>query len=127
VITLSSLADATPQQVFDQVALHLLTQNKRSMDEHLDACVYRSGEGSKCAAGCLIGDDEYSEDFEFNGWRELVLQGLVPEAHSFLVFALQQVHDCNVPVTWKERLLSVSRSFGLSSVIVEEFADAQTL
>ena len=59
-ITLKTLEQATAQEVFDQVAEHMLTQYELSMLN--DTCVYRGYSGLKCAAGCLIGDDEYNNE-----------------------------------------------------------------
>lgn len=55
-ITLKTLADATEQEVFDQVANHLLTQMKKSEHTRKNPyeyvnCLYRSSDGLKCAAG----------------------------------------------------------------------------
>lgn len=62
-ITLATLAQATEQEVFDQVARHLLAQGVQSTMMRLDGvsttCQYRGEGGRKCAAGALIGDDEY--------------------------------------------------------------------
>ena len=55
----------TKQEVFDKVATHLLTQNKRSLED--TSCVYRAKDGSMCAAGCLIPDEEYTPALE--GWQ----------------------------------------------------------
>jgi hypothetical protein len=40
-ITLKTLPQATPQQVFDQVTKHLLTQNARSRSGETQICAYR--------------------------------------------------------------------------------------
>lgn len=56
-ITLSNLHEATAQQVFDQAALHLLTQNRKSKED--TKCAYRTKEGLRCAAGCFISEEEY--------------------------------------------------------------------
>ena len=71
-ITLKTLPQATAQEVFDQVAKHLLTQMKKSVakraaesaSDSKDYCMYRGFDGTKCAAGCLISDDEYKPEFE---------------------------------------------------------------
>ena len=63
-ITLKTLPQATAQEVFDQVTQHLLKQGKAARSG-TGACRYRvetRGEILKCAAGCLIADDEYAED-----------------------------------------------------------------
>lgn len=63
-IALKTLAQVTDQEVFDQVKTHLLSQKVKSMSRTLeDTCAYRSANSLKCAAGCLIGDDEYDPNF----------------------------------------------------------------
>ena len=58
-ITLSTLSEATEQQVFDQVKNHMLTQMKKSMlESNGDPCAYRGFDGLQCAAGCLMSDEE---------------------------------------------------------------------
>jgi hypothetical protein len=60
-ITLKTLGKATLQQVFDQVANHLMDQGERAATVNSSGrvtCYYRLND-LKCAAGCLIGDDEY--------------------------------------------------------------------
>lgn len=117
-ITLATLADATAQEVFDQVAKHLLTQNKVSVAES-GACQYRN-EGLKCAAGCLIGDDEYEIEMDLDGypaglkqginvigssWDDLILRGLVPTTkHDCLIGQLQILHDGINPRNWHNNL-----------------------
>ena len=65
-ITLKTLPQATAQDVFDHVTQHLLKQGKRSVSS-TGACQYRTEQAEgvlKCAAGCLITDDEYNSKFE---------------------------------------------------------------
>lgn len=124
-ITLANLKDATAQQVFDQVATHLLTQNKKSMNPgDVTACLYRSTEGLKCAAGCLIGDDEYTPEMDKGGvvgsikvgtgWGRLIERGLVPDVHAELITSLQSLHDATVPEQWPTRLSSFAQRRGLT-------------
>ena len=120
-ITLENLQDATEQQVFDQVATHLLTQNEKSEEGGDDfgqgRCVYLSSGGLMCAAGCLIGDDHTARAFDTNprgsSWRALLDSGLVPKSHSDLIAALQEVHDSASPCNWRAALESVATKFGL--------------
>ena len=114
-ITLKTLPQATAQQVFDQVAQHLLTQMQRSVNsEHIggDNCMYRSG-NLKCAAGCLIGDDEYKEEFEGKTWMRLRKQGDVPSEHLALIIELQRIHDNSPPRTWADQLKNIGVKFNL--------------
>jgi hypothetical protein len=117
-ITLKTLAQATEQEVFDQVAVHLLTQNKKSVSpEKPSYCKYRGGEdGSlKCAAGCLIGDDEYHIGFEQNRWYNLVNTWAISENHMAIITNLQKIHDNKEPEIWKEELLLIAERHALNT------------
>lgn len=84
----------TEQEVFDKVKKHLLKQNSKAMDG--DNCVYRSPNGSQCAIGCMIPDDQYDETMELNNaailieeWPDLPFANINP---NFLK-DLQEIHD----------------------------------
>lgn len=110
-ITLATLAQATPQEVFDQSASHLLAQNQRSAIKN-NKCRYREGT-LKCAAGCLIADSEYRAEMEGQDWKMMVDVGLVPLAHAYLISYLQNIHD-NYPVdAWPQLLKNLADSRGL--------------
>lgn len=106
-ITLATLADATAQQVFDQVVAHLRKQGRASKDYKTGGCFYRGPEGLKCAAGCLISDDEYVDRMDIrNGhdtyWLDLIEDGLVPTSrHNLLISCLQDIHDDRDPYDWE--------------------------
>lgn len=93
-ITLATLHEATEQQIFDQVAAHLLKQQAKSMIS-LTMCAYRGRQGMMCAAGCLIADDEYDAEMDQHAtsWNSLVDRKLVPAAHKNFIRGLQSVHD----------------------------------
>lgn len=110
-ITLATLSQATAQEVFDQVATHLLTQMERSRGENKYA--YRSASGLKCAAGCLIGDDEYNERFEEFNWIRLVDDWNVSTAHKELIQNLQRTRDDYEPFSWHERLKRIADYYDL--------------
>lgn len=106
-ITLATLSEATAQEVYSQVRNHLLTQGRKSerwcKDEQLRniaICVYHSEDGTRCAAGCLVADEEYSESFEGDSWAGLVRRGWVPDTHSALIERLQMIHDSFPPADW---------------------------
>jgi len=122
-VTLKTLAEATAQQVFDQVAKHLLEQGVRSMSEAPDEdefCLYRGPEGLKCAAGCLISDNEYEDGMEGRGWRNLVNNGYASNAHIDIIDCLQSIHDKKEPSTWRKELLEISKRFDLNPLILEQ-------
>lgn len=115
-ITLKTLEDATEQEVFNQVANHLLTQNEKSTNT-TGVCLYKSvinGKTLKCAAGCLIGDDEYLSEFENNKWIHLGYEGLVPKYHLNLIRDLQCIHDNYNPNEWYLRLKYLAIKYNLT-------------
>lgn len=118
-ITLKTLPQATAQEVFDQVAKHLLTQGAESTNSEAGGCAYRGDHGMKCAAGCLIADDEYRFKMENKTWPRLIEDGMAPRAHAHLITKLQDIHD-NEPVDdWMHNLRQVAVSNGLSVEILD--------
>lgn len=116
-ITLATLKDATAQQVFDQVANHLLTQLKVSVNSDDSLCQYHSDDGTKCAAGCLIADNEYSLCMEGIGnWTNIVEQGFASSHHENLIFELQEVHDSAMGIPMSAELLKEFWTRGLKGV-----------
>lgn len=101
-VTLENLALATKQQIFDQVATHLLTQEVKSATA-TGSCKYRYN-GLMCAAGCLMSDDEYKDSFEGASWVRLAYAGQVPEQNKDFVQSLQRIHDTYKPSDWFARL-----------------------
>lgn len=120
-ITLKTLADATEQEVFDQVANHLLTQMKKSEDTRKNSydyyvnCLYRSSDGLKCAAGCLIADDEYKPEFEQKDWPSLQekFPHMITMKHMDLIRQLQDIHDDLDVDDWKAALIEFSTANNL--------------
>jgi hypothetical protein len=97
-ITLANLKDATEQQVFDQVASHLIKQKVRATND-AGMCQYRPGNGLMCAAGCLMTDEEYDIKFDKRGsWLSCseAFPEQVPSKHAYFIDMLQKMHDMNV-------------------------------
>jgi len=115
-VSLKNLHEATAQEVFDQVAKHLLQQGQESMLN--GCCKYHltadDGTELQCAAGCLIADDEYNPEWESMVWHRLVTQGSVPAVHSELIDELQSIHDSVNPYFWQGQLLRVAMDYNLS-------------
>lgn len=59
---------------FQKVKNHLLTQNKKSMDESGSLCRYRGVNGLKCAIGCLIPDEVYYSNLEGCSFLNIIKQ-----------------------------------------------------
>lgn len=109
-ITLATLPNATKQEIFDQVAEHLLRQNKTSAEGA--NCKYRFG-NLKCAAGCLIADDEYHRSMEGLSWLNLADQGTVPQEHKGFISQLQSVHDGGGIGAWANDLKDLAEVYEL--------------
>lgn len=71
----------TEQELFDRVATHLLTQNRKSINR-LGNCAYRINLGRStlmCAVGCLISEDRYDKRMEGVGVGALQFVGKTNE------------------------------------------------
>jgi|SaaInlStandDraft_5_1057022.scaffolds.fasta_scaffold00604_30 hypothetical protein len=119
------------KKIFIKSADHLMKQGKKAivgLDTPLtppSSCRYRSPEGLKCALGCLITSEFYTEDLEGQASVESEVlraiqksQGL-PDAeidrHDLvdLLSWLQWLHDSFSPVHWKERLVERARELDI--------------
>jgi hypothetical protein len=113
----------TPQEIFDTVALHLIAQGYQAEGVGGD-CMYRAPDGSKCAVGCLITDEEYVPSMEMVafGGRGIERQIAWPPrllVHKRLLQELQQVHDQDD--RWRrlhEELYRVALKFELSADVL---------
>lgn len=91
------------QLVFDTVAEHLLKQGKQSFyidNNFVEVCAYRGHGGLKCAAGCLIPDEQYDSSIESIGWCKLVYDRVVSHNCLDLISDLQHIHDTVNPKDW---------------------------
>ena len=110
---IEKFAELTEQELFDKVANHLLTQNKKSYNSAENACAYRSPDGLKCAAGCLIEDNEYTDGLEGKTWAGLLVRRCVKDDHSSLIMRLQKIHDHKRPCEWKDKLKNLAEEYNL--------------
>ena len=122
------------QQLFNTVAKHLLTQNKKAIKDGI--CRYRFRNLS-CAVGCLIPENEYSRKLEgksmtsfVGGFVDADVAAAVKKSktltnliryHVDLVERLQRIHDSSTPMYWKEDLQKLADDFGLSAKVLEKF------
>ncbi len=98
------------QELFNKVATHLIQQGKPAA-EITDseatgkqvACFYRGPEGTKCAVGCLISDEVYTEELEGFGSKNMYVQQALKQSgvnldddSLALLSQLQTVHDSSV-------------------------------
>lgn len=104
-ITLHTLPDASLRDIFDQAKNHLLTQGCRAVNEE-GGCFYRGPNGTKCAVGCFISDEEYSPEMEEKDLETAYRLGIkdtqanLSSAKNRLLFDLQLMHDKHEPKEW---------------------------
>lgn len=114
----------TKQEIFDRVVRGLAAQDwRRSVETDIDgqgagACVYRSSDGAKCAAGQLIDDASYTPGLEFNQvntspvQQALILSG-VPSFLLRFVMQLQTEHDASTDQRLRDDFLRLAEKEGL--------------
>lgn len=119
-VSIDNLNTKTAQEVFDYISIHLLSQNRKAMDD-FGACEYRLPSGLKCAAGCLIPEEKYDPSFEGKTWRVLVrMQGFY-SIYADMIFRLQIIHDVYVVSDWPLMLKRMANSESLSFENVEKW------
>lgn len=117
----------TTQELFDKIANHLLTQNRKSFTDadplRPVSCLYRhiteEGMHLSCAVGCLIDDAHYSwelegESMECDVVRSAVQKSIGRQLYSeecALLEALQTMHDTEEPGDWPSSLKRIAREF----------------
>lgn len=121
-IDVHNLSEATEQEVFDHIAWHLLTQNKKSIDTKSTGitCQYKLGELS-CAAGCVIPDAFYNPEMEGGDWTNLTAKYSITTTHSELISSLQLLHDWEEAAVWKTYLAPIADRYKLKTQVIEHF------
>ena len=113
----------TTTEIFQISRDHLLAQKERAINEDR-MCVYRAGNGKKCAVGCLIPEKHYRPDIERcsvlsitstmiskkSGTDKLELalrkSGINTGCRKTmnLLAELQKIHDSKPPEKWESEL-----------------------
>lgn len=112
------------QEIFETVSRHLFKQGKRSVSGSGSCCLYRGPNGTSCAVGCLIPDDQYNPGMEYISVDRLIenFVDTTPVLKSLkrnvgLLAELQSAHDSEL--SWRssehmrDRLKVVGRLFKL--------------
>lgn len=116
------------QEVFNKVAVHLLTQKKQSSNNKVYGS-YRGNNGLKCAIGALIDDKHYFPSMEGRSVRSMVIQQAIinsgnwpenlPGDQGLEFFSqLQLLHDCIPPSGWEEELKVFAQQQNLSPAVL---------
>ena len=115
----------TNQEVFDYVLQKLYEQGRpaRLGDSGHGACVFRTDDGRRCAAGWLIPDDLLTEenlgaDFSTIAESEAGRDPRLLRLNRSLVSAMQGAHDCAPPDdgwlrSFCERMRDIAAAHGL--------------
>lgn len=96
------MPNADDQMMFDRVVAHARAQKVEAKCD--DACRYRTPDGLKCFAGCLIPDEMYLPEMEGNSARTIATEypGIFGENPDLSLLArLQRVHDDYDPAEWE--------------------------
>jgi len=114
------------QTIFNKVWKHfIVNKGKRSIEPSGDGgtCLYRGGEGKKCAVGVLIPNDLYQEDMEMHGVEDVFK--LFPHIKEYLgienlhfLIELQEEHDNGENWNFKghiekNALVKIAEDYGL--------------
>ena len=118
----------TNQQIFDQVAKHLLKQMKKSyLPGTVVTCAYRGEQGVMCAVGCLL--TEYDKSIENKNVRAILIDypeiaqaaGITLNSCSLLT-DLQHLHDGREVTHWYYELGQLAKEFDLDPKVLIEVA-----
>ena len=111
---------AKAQYAFDQVAVHLIEQNEKSMSS-TGRCLYRGLGKLRCAIGFFISDEKYEPEIEGHSVDSVIGAKISPEYcnDDFFLEKLQIVHDCNNTSEWPIKLKVFAKQFKLNDSIVD--------
>lgn len=114
--SLATIMQASLQDIFDTVAKHLLNQNIKSTRNSIiwASGAYRGFDGTKCAAGCLISDEEYRPEMEGQFITSLLGKNTLLTPHGRLLQDLQRLHDRTGPSAWRNELNQLASKYNLS-------------
>jgi hypothetical protein len=109
------------QDAFNTVCEHLMKQGEKARDSgntDWNNCVYRAPDGKKCAVGCLIPDDKYSDMMEGLSAWDLIGQypWFCQEFGSMgdMLRDLQAIHDTQSVDSWPINLFITAGTYNLT-------------
>lgn len=109
------------QEIFNRVVRHLRTQGKAARDTEGN-CYYRicrNNEVLKCAAGCLIEDENYTSDIEHHSVERVMANydDIFPVFEDMggkhLLARLQAIHDQSGVGSWEFLFKEVANEWNL--------------
>lgn len=120
--------DPTLQELFDYVALHLLTQGTEADDGLYHVLADRKGR--RCSIGCLIRDRDIKrldvrKTESTKAVRSAVARGIgVESLHDYtvdLLGDLREVHDHDPVTRWVESLRAVATKYDLDHNAIDDW------
>jgi hypothetical protein len=125
------------QQMFDEVAVHLLTQQAKAQEDEGGLCRYRAPNGNRCAIGCLIAPEHYTRKLEVFSIGDPIVQDAVswsighnlndiPSAVD-LLNDLREVHDRLTVNEWPTHLRAVASRYKLDDSVLGPMPEAYAL
>jgi hypothetical protein len=125
---------AKAQYTFDQVASHLIRQNKKSTRKSV-GCAYRGDDGLRCAIGFCIPDSNYNPSMEGLGVQSMVqslnyatVLEVIDASYcndSYFMRKLQAIHDTRSVLKWPRKLKEFAAVFELDNSIVDIMVNAK--
>lgn len=117
----------TKQEIFDTVALHLLTQKEKSITS-TDGCVYFGPNNLRCAIGVLLLEHPrlYNANYSVESLLHIfpALLPTITNLRKTYVKAfyqdLQNIHDSHPPKNWRALLQTFAQNRKLSTKILSQ-------
>lgn len=122
-----------PQEIFDRVAKHLLTQNEKCIarvlkkdNNAVTVCAYRSYRENNilaCAAGCLIPERKYDPSMEGSIFLSIAIHHFPDISDNLITFIseLQIIHDRHEVDNWRYLLKAFATKHNLDSSVLNNF------
>jgi hypothetical protein len=102
------------QEIFDTVVNHLRKQGRRALGSD-NTCLYRAPNGDRCAAGCLVRDEEYQPWMEVRSIVSILEDTKSPSSlknrlleHKSLIASLQNIHDAYPVELWENDFVFIA-------------------
>lgn len=114
------------QEVYDTITTHLRKQGHKSLLQnqlvsHLSGktviCAYRGAGEDKCAAGILIGNDDYKQTMEGISWYDVcrwLSNASELREHEDLIISMQNIHDNYEVDHWEAMFNKVAIKYELT-------------
>lgn len=121
-MNLSKIKTSSPQEIFDYICRHLLSQGSRCVGKE-NGSLYFGSDGKRCAAGCLMDDEDnkrYKIEKKHNhlSWTNLGNLGIAPPEHSEVINDLQRIHDHSEIEIWRGKMEIVAERYRLKKDII---------